>query len=88
VFVHHKEGCSECRGRGYAGRTAILEILPISPKVGDKLAKGEITPYELEQEVRRECGLPSLRDNGLKLMAEGKTDLDALKKVLDLTYES
>ncbi|GEP42318.1 GspE/PulE family protein [Brevifollis gellanilyticus] len=88
VFVHHKEGCAECRGRGYAGRTAILEILPISPKVGDKLAKGEITPFELEQEVRRESGLPSLRDNGLKLMAEGKTDLDALKKVLDLTYES
>ncbi len=88
VYVHHKEGCAECKGRGYAGRTAILEILPISPKIGDKLAKGEITPFELEQEVRRESGLPSLRDNGLKLMADGKTDLDALKKVLDLTYES
>ena len=88
VFVHRKEGCPECKGRGYAGRTAILEILPISPKIGDKLAKGEITPFELEQEVRRESGLPSLRDNGIKLMAEGKTDLDALKKVLDLTYES
>lgn len=88
VFVHRKEGCAECKGRGYSGRTAILEILPISPKVGDKLAKGDITPYELEQEVRRDTGLPSLRDNGLKLLAEGKTDLDALKKVLDMTYES
>lgn len=88
VFVHHKEGCPECKGRGYSGRTAILEILPISPRLGDKLAKGEITPFELEKEVQRECGLPSLRDNGLKLMAEGKTDLDALKKVLDLTYET
>jgi type IV pilus assembly protein PilB len=88
LFTHHKEGCADCHGRGYAGRTAILEILPITPKLGDRLAKGEITPYELESEVRRESGLPSLRDNGLKLMAEGKTDLDALKKVLDLTYES
>ena len=88
MFTHHKEGCPDCQGRGYSGRTAILEILPISPKLGDKLAKGEITPYELEQEVRRESGLPSLRDNGLKLMTEGRTDLDALKKVLDLTYES
>lgn len=88
VFVHRKEGCAECKGRGYSGRTAILEILPISPKVGDKLAKGDITPYELEQEVRRDSGLPSLRDNGLKLLAEGKTDLDALKKVLDMTYDS
>lgn len=88
VYAHRKEGCAECKGRGYSGRTAILEILPISPKVGDKLAKGDITPYELEQEVRRDTGLPSLRDNGLKLLAEGKTDLDALKKVLDMTYES
>ncbi|SKA82396.1 type IV pilus assembly protein PilB [Prosthecobacter debontii] len=88
VYVHRKEGCPECKGRGYSGRTAILEILPISPRMGDKLAKGEITPFELEQEVQRECGLPSLRDNGLKLMADGKTDLDALKKVLDLTYET
>jgi type II secretory ATPase GspE/PulE/Tfp pilus assembly ATPase PilB-like protein len=88
VYVHRKEGCAECKGRGYSGRTAILEILPISPRLGDKLAKGEITPYEVEQEVRRDTGLPSLRDNGLKLLAEGKTDLDALKKVLDMTYES
>lgn len=88
VFVHRKEGCPECKGRGYSGRTAILEILPISPKIGDKLAKGEITPFELELEVRKESSLPSLRDNGLKIMAEGKTDLDALKKVLDMTYET
>jgi type IV pilus assembly protein PilB len=88
VFVHRKEGCGECKGRGYSGRTAILEILPISPRIGDSLAKGEITPFELEQLVRKESGLPSLRDNGLKLLGEGKTDLDALRKVLDLTYES
>lgn len=88
VYVHRKEGCPDCKGRGYSGRTAILEILPITPRLGDSLAKGEITPYELEQEVRRESGLPSLRDNGLKLLAEGKTDLDALRKVLDLTYEN
>lgn len=88
IYTHHKEGCGECKGRGYSGRTAILEILPISPRIGDALAKGEITPFELEQLVRKESGLPSLRDNGLKLLSEGKTDLDALRKVLDLTYES
>lgn len=87
LFQHRKEGCAECHGRGYIGRTAILEILPINPLMGDKLSKGEITPYELEQEVRRETKLPSLRDNGLKLLAEGRTDMDALRKVLDLTYK-
>jgi type IV pilus assembly protein PilB len=65
-----------------------LEILPISPKVGDALAKGEITPFELEQQIRRDSKVPSMRDNGLKLLAEGKTDLDALRKQLDMTYDS
>ena len=87
VYQHRKEGCQECKGRGYSGRTAILEILPISPKVGDKLAKGEITPYELEHEIRKLYGLPSLRDNGFKLLEAGRTDLAALRKVLDLTYD-
>src|SRR3954471_18577486 len=59
VYEHNRQGCSECHGRGYIGRTAILEILPISPVMGDKLSKGEITPFELEQEVRRETKLPS-----------------------------
>ena len=88
IYVHSKEGCAECKGRGYAGRTAILEILPITPRIGDALAKGQITPFELEQEIRKDTRLPSLRDNGLKLLEAGRTDLDALRKVLDLTYES
>ncbi|WP_256199738.1 GspE/PulE family protein [Verrucomicrobium spinosum] len=88
VYTHRKEGCPECKGRGYAGRTAILEILPISPRIGDALAKGQITPFELEQAIRKESNLPSLRDNGLKLLEAGRTDMDALRKVLDLTYES
>ena len=87
VYVHSKDGCAECKGRGYAGRTAILEILPISPRIGDSLAKGDITPYELEQEVRRDTNLPSLRDNGLKLLEAGRTDLDSLRKELDLSYD-
>ena len=87
VYTHCKSGCSDCNGRGYSGRTAILEILPITPALGDALSKGEITPYELELRVRRETGLPSLRDNGLKLLGEGRTDLDALRKVLDMTVQ-
>jgi len=86
VFEHHKEGCTQCGGRGYAGRTALLEILPITPRMGDLLAKGEMSPYEIELVIRKETGLPSLRDNGLKLLASGKTDLEALRRVLDLTY--
>jgi type II secretory ATPase GspE/PulE/Tfp pilus assembly ATPase PilB-like protein len=79
-------GCSECRNTGYSGRTAVLEIIPITPKVSDQLSKGEISPYELEVKIANEGILPNLRRSGLKLLREGKTDLAALSKVIDMTY--
>ena len=85
-FVAAQGGCAECRGTGYSGRTAILEIIPISPKVSDQLSKGEISPYELEVKIQEEGVLPNLRKSGLRLLKEGKTDLAAVSKVIDMTY--
>ena len=79
-------GCQECRNTGYSGRTAILEIIPITPKISDMLSKGLMSPYELEVKVAEEGILPSLRRSGLRLLREGKTDLAAVSKVIDMTY--
>ncbi len=86
VFKSRKGGCSECRQSGYSGRTAILEIIPITPKISDELSKGVLTPYELEVRIQEEGKLPNLRKSGLKALGEGKTDLAALSKVIDMTY--
>jgi type II secretory ATPase GspE/PulE/Tfp pilus assembly ATPase PilB-like protein len=86
LFVAKQGGCGECRNSGYSGRTAILEIIPITPKVSDMLSKGEMTPYELEVKVAEEGVLPNLRRSGLRLLREGKTDLAAVSKVIDMTY--
>ncbi|MGJ8661049.1 MAG: GspE/PulE family protein [Bacteroidota bacterium] len=87
VYNHAADGCQECHHSGYAGRTAILEIIPITPKVSDMLSKGEITPYELEQKIEREGVLPNLRTNGIKLLMEGKTDLAAIGKMIDMSTD-
>jgi len=86
LFKAHDDGCGECRNTGYSGRTAILEIIPITPKVSDQLSKGEMTPYELEVKVAEEGILPNLRRSGLRLLKEGKTDIAAVSKVIDMTY--
>jgi type II secretory ATPase GspE/PulE/Tfp pilus assembly ATPase PilB-like protein len=86
LFAAKAGGCQECRFTGYSGRTAILEIIPITPKVSDMLSKGEMTPYELEVKVAEEGILPNLRRSGLRLLREGKTDLAAVSKVIDMTY--
>jgi type II secretory ATPase GspE/PulE/Tfp pilus assembly ATPase PilB-like protein len=86
VFTSRVGGCGECRKTGYNGRTAILEIIPITPKISDMLSKGQMSPYELEMKVAEEGILPSLRRSGLRLLREGKTDLIAVSKVIDMTY--
>lgn len=86
VFSAKQGGCSECRNSGYSGRTAILEIIPITPKTSDMLSKGEISPYELEVKIQEEGKLPNLRRSGLRLLREGKTDIEAVSKVIDMTY--
>ncbi|MEX2579321.1 MAG: ATPase, T2SS/T4P/T4SS family [Verrucomicrobiales bacterium] len=85
IFQKHADGCNECDGRGYFGRTAILEIIPITPEWSDALSKGTLSPYELELAVREQGILPSLRKSGLKLVREGRSDLDALRKVIDMS---
>jgi len=51
------------------------------------LSKGEITPYELELKIQEEGILPNLRNNGLKLLKEGKTDLVAISKMIDMSTD-
>jgi type II secretory ATPase GspE/PulE/Tfp pilus assembly ATPase PilB-like protein len=86
LFAFKPGGCGECRNSGYSGRTAILEIIPITPKVSDLLSKGLMSPYELEVQIAEEGVLPNLRRSGLRLLREGKTDLAAVSKVIDMTY--
>jgi type II secretory ATPase GspE/PulE/Tfp pilus assembly ATPase PilB-like protein len=86
VFSAKSGGCAECRNSGYSGRTAILEIIPITPKTSDMLSKGEISPYDLEIKIQEEGKLPNLRRSGLRLLREGKTDIEAVSKVIDMTY--
>ena len=87
MFTRNHEGCAECHGRGYHGRTAILEIIPITVEWSDALSKGTLSPHEWEKEVRRQGVLPSIRDSGLQLIREGKSDFYALSKVVDMTTE-
>ena len=86
VYEASKVGCRECGHCGDGGRAAILEIIPITPQLGDALSKGTITPYEVELQIAKEGKLPNLRKTGLEYFERGLTDLDSLKKVIDLSH--
>ncbi|HBA88436.1 MAG TPA: type II secretion system protein E [Geobacter sp.] len=65
------EGCGECRGTGYKGRTGIFEVLDVNDAV-----KGVITERpdlaELQAVARRD-GMVTLREQAVRKMLEGIT---------------
>ncbi len=74
IKVNYGEGCVECRGTGYRGRTAIFEIMEFSDKVRASLSdKVELsTLYDLA----KADGMVNLRRVAVRKMLQGITTYD------------
>jgi general secretion pathway protein E len=82
VKVKEGEGCFECRGTGYLGRTGIFEILPIDDAVKNLVISGADAP-----EIKREAvknGMRTLRQSALRKLAEGQTTFEEVVRVTGL----
>ncbi|MDA3932585.1 MAG: GspE/PulE family protein [Tenericutes bacterium] len=77
--LKHPKGCPSCNHKGYAGRIAIFEVLPISKNM-EKLISKNATNNELEALAEKE-GLVSLMASGLKKVKDGLTTMEELLKV-------
>jgi type IV pilus assembly protein PilB len=73
-------GCPNCLGSGYRGRTAVHEILPISPRVRALIATGA-TAAELGEAARVD-GYRSLWADGIEKVGAGLTSLRELARVV------
>lgn len=69
--VWEGEGCKECRGTGYKGRTGLFEVLDIN----DTFKSAITSSVELAElhEAAREQGLETLRAVAIRKMLEGVT---------------
>ncbi len=74
----HAGGCKSCRGTGYAGRTAIHEIIVVTPDLKEIISKGA-TAEEIG-ELARKNGTLLLRDNVTQMVLAGRTSMDELVK--------
>jgi len=72
--------CPECSGVGYAGRTAIFELLLPDDTLRGLLAAGA-TPDAVRQAARK-AGNRSLQEEGIVLVAKGATSLPELVRVM------
>jgi general secretion pathway protein E len=72
--VWEGEGCSECRGTGYRGRTGIFEIMEFTDRVKMVLAAG--ADLLNVAEAARADGMISLRQTAIRKMLEGVTTFE------------
>jgi general secretion pathway protein E len=82
VKVKEGEGCFECRGTGYIGRTGIFEMLPIDDAIKNLIVKGADAP-EIKREATKN-GMRTLRQSALRKLAEGVTTFEEVVRVTGL----
>jgi type IV pilus assembly protein PilB len=73
------KGCPSCGQTGVKGRRAIHDLLPISPKLRERIAAGA-PPGEVETLARQE-GKGSLHEHALVLAREGVISLEEVVRV-------
>ena len=79
IPVFEAQGCQECNGTGYRGRTAIHEIIHCTSGISTIVARGG-SKEEIEEKAR-ENGTKLLRDNVSELVQKGVTSMDELVRV-------
>ena len=77
--LFHGTGCHHCGQTGYAGRTGIYELLPMSTAIKEAIIKK--LPAEGVRRKAEEEGVRSMRADGIRKVLAGITTLEELARV-------
>jgi len=72
-------GCNACRGTGYKGRCAVVEVLPISQNISDLIMRNA-SEGEIKRAAREE-GFVTLGEYAMRKVEEGVTTLEEVLRV-------
>jgi type IV pilus assembly protein PilB len=72
-------GCQRCSHTGYFGRIAVYEMMPSSPRIHTAIAKME--PSSRIKEIALSEGMTTLQEQAMRLVREGITSMDELRKI-------
>ena len=81
--LYRPVGCSHCQGKGYRGRTAIMEILVMDGEI-DELVARRATLRELRTTAMARDFQP-LADEAIERVVDGTTSLVEVARTVDLT---
>jgi len=76
--LYHPQGCSVCNGLGYVGRNGIYEFIEV-----DEVSRNLIHDGASEQDVEKHVHqhVPTIRQDGMRLVLEGRTSLEEVLRV-------
>jgi len=81
--LYRPVGCRQCEGKGYKGRTAIMELLVMDTDM-DELVARRSTARELRTAAMAKGWTP-LAEAGLARVIDGVTTLSEVSRAVDLT---
>jgi general secretion pathway protein E/type IV pilus assembly protein PilB len=73
-ILYRGEGCRDCQGTGYRGRQGVFEIMGISDEIRSLILHR--APSHDLRKIAVTQGMKSLREDGWRLVREGKTTVD------------
>ena len=79
LVAYKGEGCTSCLGSGYRGRTAIIEVLTLTPTIRRLILQGA-QEHDIREAAHKEHML-SLRECGMKKALEGVTSIEEVLRV-------
>jgi len=80
IYKANPEGCEECKGTGYKGRTAVHEILEIDEEMRKLIVKGATA--EDIRDLAKSKGMRTLYEAGILKVRRGITDIAEVERVL------
>lgn len=82
--VYTGKGCSDCRGKGYSGRTGIFELLLVDEDIKNLILTKQDARTIKEKAVAN--GMETLFDDGIAKLKEGITTLEEVLRVTNQDY--
>jgi type IV pilus assembly protein PilB len=80
IYKANPEGCEECKGAGYKGRTAVHEILEVDEEMRKLIVRGA-TAEDIRDLAKRK-GMRTLYEAGVLKVRRGITDIAEVERVL------
>ncbi len=80
VTIWEGVGCDHCRGRGYAGRVGIYELMVVNAEIAELIVRR--APLSDIKEAAKANGMKELREDGLIKVLEGMTTPDEVRRVV------